>query len=135
MNTTTIIEIVAGVVGLVVFVLFSRWLISYLRDRRQKEKREHWLNSHTHSIRGNLIRTYNTPIETDYDMDFDQELGKGGCGVVVVGEHKESGEYYAIKVIPISSHFTTCKIHRISCYSVKYFRNAIFANVICLYSL
>jgi hypothetical protein len=35
----------------------------------------------------------------DFFLDLDQELGKGGCGVVVVGESKDTHAQYAIKIV------------------------------------
>ena len=40
------------------------------------------------TLRGNLIRTYAYSIEVDYVLKIDDELGRGGCGVVVRGERK-----------------------------------------------
>eukprot|EP01031_Cornospumella_fuschlensis_P026881 gene26881-32486_t len=51
------------------------------------------------SLRGHLVRTYHTDIEKDYYIDREHELGKGGCGVVVVGEHKDTHSQYAIKIV------------------------------------
>lgn len=53
----------------------------------------------TTSIRGSLIRLYDTDIEEAYYLDRDHELGKGGCGVVVIGEHKDTHVQYAIKIV------------------------------------
>ena len=55
--------------------------------------------AHTTSIRGNFVKTYRTDIHADYVIDRDQELGKGGCGVVVIGTDKGTGTEYAVKVV------------------------------------
>ena len=57
------------------------------------------------TLRGELVRTYTCPIEDDYYLDADQELGKGGCGVVVVGENKNSHSQYAIKIVNKTTGF------------------------------
>ena len=51
------------------------------------------------TLRGELVRTYNYSVDDDYYLDSDQELGKGGCGVVIVGESKISHTQYAIKIV------------------------------------
>jgi calcium-dependent protein kinase len=51
------------------------------------------------TIRGNLVRTYQSNVEDDFYLDREHELGKGGCGVVVGGEHKETRAQYAIKIV------------------------------------
>lgn len=55
--------------------------------------------AHTTSIRGNLVRTYHYDVREDYFMDEANELGKGGCGVVVVGEHRGTRDAYAVKIV------------------------------------
>lgn len=54
---------------------------------------------YTASIRGNLVRTFNYPVERDYNILTDRELGKGGVGVVYIGEKKENRQLYAIKYV------------------------------------
>lgn len=60
---------------------------------------ERWTKNYTPSLRGNLVRTFVEPIENHYDLKFDAELGKGGCGVVIVGVKKENNVQYAIKTV------------------------------------
>jgi hypothetical protein len=65
-------------------------------DNRSKQLRK---LTHATSLRGNMVRTYTASIEDDFYLDVDQELGKGGCGVVVVGESKDTHAQYAIKIV------------------------------------
>ena len=63
-----------------------------------KEVAAEWRANHTVSIRSNLIQTKTTEIEDVYDFNLSQELGRGGVGFVVVGQHKVNQDLYAIKV-------------------------------------
>ena len=45
------------------------------------------------------MKTHNFPVDRDYFVNKEQELGKGGCGVVVVGQHKETQDLVAIKIV------------------------------------
>jgi calcium-dependent protein kinase len=51
------------------------------------------------NLRGNMVKIKKSKIETEYKIFLDQELGKGGCGVVVYGENKKTSAKYAIKIV------------------------------------
>lgn len=38
-------------------------------------------------------------MQNDFSLHMDRELGKGGCGVVIMGESKDTGTSYAIKIV------------------------------------
>lgn len=61
-----------------------------------------WRASHSSSVRSSLVARKKCEIEDDYYVysDRDNILGKGACGVVVVGEKKNqhSDKSYAIKI-------------------------------------
>jgi calcium-dependent protein kinase len=82
------------------------------------------------SLRGNLIRTYETDIEETYYVDRDHELGKGGCGVVVIGEHKETRVQYAIKIVNKS----TAERGRLD-RELKLLKDVDHANIVRLFSV
>lgn len=68
-------------------------------QKEKEESRKKFKDTHTNCLRGNFVQTIRTPIELDYHIDVDDELGKGGCGVVVVGESIATAEPYAIKMV------------------------------------
>lgn len=82
------------------------------------------------SIRGHLVRSYNANIEDDYYLDREHELGKGGCGVVVVGEHKQTRGQYAIKIINKS----TAERGRLD-RELKLMKDVDHANIVRLFSV
>lgn len=82
------------------------------------------------SLRGHLVRTYNIDIERDYYIDRDHELGKGGCGVVVVGEHKETRQQYAIKIV----NKATAERGRLD-RELKLMKDVDHANIVRLFSV
>eukprot|EP01033_Poteriospumella_lacustris_P011097 gene11098-7896_t len=84
----------------------------------------------TASIRGNLVRSYNTNIEDDFYLDREHELGKGGCGVVVVGEQKQTRGQYAIKIINKS----TAERGRLD-RELKLMKDVDHANIVRLFSV
>ena len=57
-----------------------------------------WRANHTVSIRANLVQTRTNPIDDDFKFDVDKEIGRGGVGFVVVGESRDLGDPYAIKL-------------------------------------
>ena len=87
-------------------------------------------SNHTTSVRGNLVRTYKTDIHDDYFLDIDQELGKGGCGVVVIGEHKETRTQYAIKIVD-KSHAERGRLDR----ELKLLKDVDHTNVVRLFTV
>lgn len=82
------------------------------------------------SLRGNLVRTYHRPVEDDFFLDREQELGKGGCGVVIFGEEKTSRAHYAIKVV---NKFTAerPRLDR----EIKLMKDVDHANIVRLFSV
>jgi hypothetical protein len=98
-----VVIIIAGVVGACCLgvVLYKAFVLyrKYTLARGLSSTHKLWRSSYTPNLRGNLVKTFSTPIEEDFYIDTDQELGKGGCGVVVVGEHKETHAQYAIKIV------------------------------------
>jgi calcium-dependent protein kinase len=82
------------------------------------------------SIRGSLIRTYESDIEEVYYLDRDNELGKGGCGVVVIGEDKETHVQYAIKIVNKS----TAERGRLD-RELKLLKDVDHANIVRLFSV
>ena len=86
--------------------------------------------NHTTSIRGNLVKTYRKDINEDYIVDVEQELGKGGCGVVVVGEHRELHTHYAIKIVD-KSHAERGRLDR----ELKLLKDVDHTNVVRLFTV
>jgi calcium-dependent protein kinase len=84
----------------------------------------------TPMLRGNLVRSYQMEIENDYYIGRDQELGKGGCGVVVYGEHKETHAQYAIKII----NKATAERGRLD-RELKLLKDVDHANIVRLFSV
>jgi calcium-dependent protein kinase len=82
------------------------------------------------SLRGSLIRSYDTDIDETYYVDRDHELGKGGCGVVVIGEHKETHVQYAIKIVNKS----TAERGRLD-RELKLLKDVDHANIVRLFSV
>eukprot|EP01039_Chlorochromonas_danica_P000319 gene319-342_t len=82
------------------------------------------------SLRGHLVRTYNHGIERDFYIDREHELGKGGCGVVVVGEHKETHQQYAIKIV----NKATAERGRLD-RELKLMKDVDHANIVRLFSV
>ncbi len=107
-----------------IFSCFSR------RKDEASSPIKNWRASYSTSLRGNLVRTYKTPIDDDYYIDNDHELGKGGCGVVVVGESKESHAQYAIKIVNKS----TAERGRLD-RELKLLKDVDHANIVRLFSL
>jgi calcium-dependent protein kinase len=66
----------------------------------------------------------------DYYLDSDQELGKGGCGVVVVGEHKDNRTQYAIKIVD-KAHAERGRLDR----ELKLLKDVDHVNVVRLFSV
>lgn len=82
------------------------------------------------SLRGHLVRTYNHGIERDFYIDREHELGKGGCGVVVVGEHKDTHQQYAIKIV----NKATAERGRLD-RELKLMKDVDHANIVRLFSV
>jgi calcium-dependent protein kinase len=99
-------------------------------NRNGKTIKTNTRSTHTTSVRGNLVKTYKTDINDDYILDVDQELGKGGCGVVVVGEHKELRTQYAIKIVD-KSHAERGRLDR----ELKLLKDVDHTNVVRLFSV
>eukprot|EP00595_Chromulina_sp_UTEXLB2642_P002040 CAMPEP_0196764076 /NCGR_PEP_ID=MMETSP1095-20130614/5325_1 /TAXON_ID=96789 ORGANISM="Chromulina nebulosa, Strain UTEXLB2642" /NCGR_SAMPLE_ID=MMETSP1095 /ASSEMBLY_ACC=CAM_ASM_000446 /LENGTH=939 /DNA_ID=CAMNT_0042118683 /DNA_START=185 /DNA_END=3004 /DNA_ORIENTATION=- len=89
-----------------------------------------WSHRFSSTLRGNLVRTYNAPIETDFYINLDQELGKGGCGVVVVGERKDNHELYAIKFV----NKATAELPRLD-RELKLLKDVDHTNIVRLFSV
>lgn len=125
-----ILGVLFGVLGLVgAFYLLIK-LYSCWDDRRRKLERDLWKASYTSNIRGNLIRTYSEPIESHYIVETDQELGKGGCGVVVIGQKRDSNELYAIKIVSRANTDRT-RLER----ELKLLKDVDHANIVRLFSV
>jgi serine/threonine protein kinase len=71
----------------------------FLKDRAQQTSLRTWRASYISALRGNLVRTLTEPIENHYEIEWDRELGKGGCGIVVVGTQRDDKVVYAVKVV------------------------------------
>lgn len=99
-------------------------------NRHNKTAKASSRPTHTTSVRGNLVKTYKIDINDDYILDIDQELGKGGCGVVVVGEHKELRTQYAIKIVD-KSHAERGRLDR----ELKLLKDVDHTNIVRLFSV
>jgi serine/threonine protein kinase len=92
MDTTIVITIVAIIGGLLVCVglyFLVRYVRAQVNKRKQIHARQVFAQTHTCHIRGNFVQQYShttRSISDDYELFLDQELGRGGCGCVVVGE-------------------------------------------------
>lgn len=104
--------------------IFSCGHMSDVQPRNPSMKRS------TSSIRGNLVRSYQTNIENEYYVDREHELGKGGCGVVVVGEHKLTRTQYAIKIV----NKATAERGRLD-RELKLMKDVDHANIVRLFSV
>jgi len=67
--------------------------------KKNIEDKASWNESFTKSVRADLVQMRFNPIEEDFDLNLERELGKGGCGVVVVGEKRDNQEIFAIKLV------------------------------------
>ena len=91
---------------------------------------EKWTKNYTPSLRGNLVRTFLEPIENHYDLNFDAELGKGGCGFVIVGVKKEDKVQYAVKVVEKATS-ERGRLER----ELKFLKDVDHTNVVRLFSV
>ena len=97
MDEETVIVLVVVIV-LFCAIIITVCVLKFFRKSRGVEYSKS-LKMYASSVRGGLIRTYKHDISKDYYVDFNREIGKGGCAVVVVGEHKMTHTQYAVKVI------------------------------------
>jgi calcium-dependent protein kinase len=94
---------VGGAIALGAIYFMFKYYQNYSAEKSRLGDQKNWKANYTPNLRGNLVKTYTTDIELDFYLDCEQELGKGGCGVVVVGEHKETHAQYAIKIVDKST--------------------------------
>ena len=57
-----------------------------------------WKAKHSSSVRSSLIQRFKVKVGEDYELMMDKVLGKGGCGVVVVGRFMQTNHLYAVKI-------------------------------------
>ena len=105
------------------------------RSRQQKiddqiDQREKFRLNHSNHLRGNLVVSHNHSIDADFDLIVDAELGKGGCGVVIVGAHRNTNEKYAIKIVDK----TTADINRLE-RELKLLKDVDHPNIVRLFSV
>jgi len=133
-STTTIITVIICVLLTVLFIVtvYSCWKCHRRRYllKIRKLSRKKWNDEHCNSLRGNLIRTYHTPIEDHYIIDKNIVLGRGGFGVVVLGRHKETGNEYALKFMNKKNEGTN-RIER----EVKLLKDVDHTNIVGLFSV
>ena len=88
------IIVVIAVLGLLVLAFASYYAYNHYKAKwnvkTQQQWRNEWRLSHSNSMRGNLVKTLVEDVENNYYVDVERHLGKGGCGVVVTGTHKET---------------------------------------------
>lgn len=134
MSETLIIICVTTIIGSCLMLCGGYFFWTSIRscwdDRAKNTTKTAVRTNHATSVRGNLVKTYKTDINEDYFVDCDQELGKGGCGVVVVGEHKETHTQYAIKIVD-KSHAERGRLDR----ELKLLKDVDHTNVVRLFSV
>jgi calcium-dependent protein kinase len=91
--------IVAGIIFALLLYTYSGRIKNYWSTRSQEDWRRNWRLTHSNSMRGNLVKTINGDINVSYYMDAEKQLGKGGCGIVVTGYERETGQEFAIKIV------------------------------------
>lgn len=103
MNDTLLLIVVIIIVFVTIAALllysYADKIKKYLSSRTQEDWRRNWRLTHSNSMRGNLVRTINGDINVSYYMDAEKQLGKGGCGVVVTGYQRETGQEFAVKIV------------------------------------
>ena len=67
-------------------------------NQSQAEIMEAWKLNYSSSVRGTLVKRKTSNIDDDYCILYEQFLGKGGCGVVHIGESLANDQVYAIKI-------------------------------------
>ncbi len=67
-------------------------------NQSQAEIMEAWKLNYSSSVRGTLVKRKTSDIDDDYCILYEQFLGKGGCGVVHIGENLANDQLYAIKI-------------------------------------
>jgi len=86
----------------------------------------------TSSIRGNLVRTFNYSIEDDFIVHIDKELGKGGVGVVYVGERRDNQHKYAVKYVnKVAYEREVIRLER----ELKLLKDVDHANIVRVFSV
>lgn len=98
-NIIIVVSCVAGSIVLVACIVLVQKIRSWCHARQRHDSRMKWKMSHSKSLRGNFIMTYDAPIEEAYNIESHSLLGKGSFGVVVVGVHRVTGMQYAIKFV------------------------------------
>lgn len=77
-SSLLIIEVVVPIVGTVALIglIFLGYRV-YLWTKKAEPQNtnRNWRPRFTSTIRGNLVRTYNVPVEQDFVVDMDQEIG------------------------------------------------------------
>ena len=94
-----VISLLGGICAAVLFYFIWQNIKNHCFSKSQEEWRKEWRLTHSNSLRGNLIKTFAEDIDNTYYLDAEKQLGKGGCGVVITGIHKDSGQEYAIKTV------------------------------------
>jgi hypothetical protein len=137
-TNNVIIGVVVVIIALLAIVFAAYYAYQrYVEDKRKDQPVSEQLPARsslriTASIRGNLVRTYNYPIETDYVIFPDKELGKGGVGVVYVGQKKENNAYYAIKYVnKIAYEREVARLER----ELKLLKDVDHTNIVRLFSV
>lgn len=126
-----VLVVIAGVlvIGGGVYILRNYFPKTFSKQT-QEEWRKEWRLQHSNSMRGNLVRTFEEPIENFYYLDVEKQLGKGGCGVVVTGHHKESGTEFAIKVV-VKATAERSRLDR----EIKLLKDVDHANIVRLFEV
>jgi serine/threonine protein kinase len=134
---TVIIIVVAVIVGVCSISILFYYLTRRIRGDSQKRARVHakqaFLERHTQHLRGNFVQMYSHPqkqISEDYDMFLDQELGRGGCGFVVVAESTTSAEQFAIKIVD-KQNMEQGRIER----EISFLKDVDHPNIVRLFSV
>lgn len=141
-NTILTIEIVIPVVVGTILIFYvsyyvNRIIMGYWNNQNNQNNandnnrllKQNW-RRFTSTLRGNLVRTYNSPIEDDFHIDIEHEIGKGGVGVVVVGERKDNHELYAIKFV----NKATAELGRLD-RELKLLKDVDHTNIVRLFSV
>lgn len=131
------ILIITGFLGCVIFGLCIIFLVYKIqkrqrsfREKAQENKKLRIIALNSSTLRGNLVRTHKTePIQNDYNIET-QQIGKGGCGIVVTGTCKNTQALHAIKIVS-KKHADIKRLER----ELKLLKNVDHTNIVRLFSV